>query len=247
MRKFKNKVLYLTFVLCMISMMLLPVAVYAQDILPPDDPEGAWTPPENDGAAYAAPGVKAEFDKAASPVEPSTGYSTSQSSSYYPYPPYPPAVPVIISTSFIDESGNVRTRFESELFYLRLQINTPGLFYIAEYFPAGSGLSPHWLMYGYKLDRAGIWNLGPFYPDVYEPKGQHTWKMWLYASGNWAQKLARFDYRPAAIPFTVPSLEPVRTGSWSTMQIILVMVLVGALGVTVGMLISNRRRYGNPA
>ena len=150
-----------------------------------------------------------------------------------------------MSANFLDETGRVRTQFDKEPFYLSIQINVPGVFYLAEYFPSDSGMPPHWLMYRYKLDRAGVWTLGPFYPDAYEPAGQHTWKMWLWSSGMWAQKLTRFDYRPAPIVFPNPSVDPSPTGSWSTLQIMVVMVLVGALGVTVGMLISNKRRYSN--
>ena len=246
MMKLQNTFTHVVLILLLAGLILSTHGiVYAQDPLPPSDLEQSWTPPVNDGSSYIAPGVNSKFDASSSPVQPSTGYSKSQSSSYYPYPPYPPDVPVIMSTAFVDERGRVQTQIENEAFYLSVQINTPGFFYIAEYFPPNSGTPPHWLMYGYNLDRAGTWTLGPFYPDAYEPKGQHTWRMWLYASGSWAQRLARFNYQPSIIPFPSPSIDPIRADSWSTLQIMVVMVLVGGLGVTIGMLISNKKRFSN--
>ena len=243
----------LTVSACMVMMLMVISAIlvlstgmaYAQDPLPPSDLEESWTPSENAGATYTAPGVESKYDSSSAPSEPESGYSTAPSSSHYQYPPYLPITPSIMSADFIDETGRVRTQFYDEPFYLRIQINVPGIFYLAEYFPSDSGMSPHWLMYRYNLDRAGTWTLGPFYPDAYEPVGKHTWKMWMWSEGMWAQRLASFDYRPTTMAFTNPSISTGQTVGWSTLQIVVIMVLVGALGVTTGMLISNRRRYSN--
>ena len=245
MKKMRTTSLCMALILILAGLMLSSGIAYAQDPLPPPDPEESWTPHEGAGSAYIAPGVKSQFDSSSAPSESSPDYSAPPSSSYYPYPPYRPIAPLIMSADFIDESGKVQTQFDDELFYLRIRINVPGVFYLAEYFPSDSGMSPHWLMYRYHLDRTGTWTLGPFYPDAYEPVGRHTWKMWLWNSGMWAQRLAHFDYQPSIITFPNPSFNPSEAGGWSTLQIMVVMVLVGALGVTVGMLISNRRSYSS--
>lgn len=242
MKKMQNTFVYMALILILVGLVLSTGIAYAQDPLPPSDSEESWTPPEGAGTTYAAPGAKSQFDPSSAPSETSPDYSTAPSSSYYPYRP---SVPSIMSANFIDESGRMRTQFDNEPFYLRIQINMPGTFYLAEYFPSDSGISPHYLMYRYDLDRAGTWTLGPFYPDAYEPVGRHTWKMWLWTSGMWAQRKASFDYRPSPIAYSNPSFNVTGTGSWSTLQIIVVMVLVGALGVTTGMLLSNKRRYSS--
>lgn len=239
MKKTRSIFVCLAMILVLASPTLSTGTAYAEDPILPSNPEQSWTPPENAGTSFAAPGVKSEFDSSSAPSE------TGLSSSYYPYQPYRPIVPLIISAKFIDESGRERPQFGNEPFYLRMQINTPGIFYLAEYFPSDSGIPPHWLMYQYDFDRAGTWTLGPFYSDAYEPIGQHTWKMWLWSSGMWAQRLARFDYRPSTITFPDPPFNPVETGGWSTLQMMVVAVLVGALGITTGMLISNKRRYSS--
>ncbi len=244
MKNMRSALICIALVLILAGLMLSAGIAYAEDPLP-SDPEQSWTPSEGAGTAYTVPGVESKFDSSSAPSEPVPGYSTGPSSSYYQHPPYPPTVPSIMSANFIDESGRVRTKFDNEPFYLRIQINVPGVFYLAEYFPSDSGMSPHWLMYRYNLNRAGTWILGPFHPDAYEPIGRHTWKMWLWSSGMWAQRLARFDYQPAAIGFPNPPFSPNQVSNWSTLHIMVVMVLVGALGVTIGMLISNRRRYSN--
>lgn len=216
--------------------------VAAQDIQPPADPRESWTPPESDGGSYMEPGMKANFDASSALPESSSGSTVGPNSAYYPHPPYLPFTPSILSAEFIDDSGAVRSSLRNEPFFLRVRVNTPGAFYLAEYFPSDSGMSPHWLMYRYQLDRAGMWTLGPFYPDDYEPLGRHTWRMWLYSAGMWAQRQAHFDYRPSPAAWTGPSLNPAYNSGWSTLQITIVMVLVGALGITIGMLISRGRR-----
>ena len=221
-------------------LVLFPAVTAAQDPLPPADPDQSWTPPEGDNNSYLAPGAKSRYESA-----PTTSSSTSAPSSSSYCPPPPGMHPSIMSTSFLDESGRVRSRIGNEPFYLRVQVNTPGYFYLAEYFPQGSGMSPQWLMYRYELDRAGSWVFGPFYPDVYEPAGQHVWRMWLLSSGMWAQKAASFDFKPSVMPNPQASIQAAEFGIVGMVPMIIIMVLIGALGVTIGMLVSSRHRYSN--
>ena len=230
-------------VLVMVIILFSAGTVKAQDPLPPPDYDQELTPPEGEGKSFMAPGASSKLDS--SSVPPS---GTSEPSSSFYYPPRPKMPPSILSANFIDDAGRVRSQFSNEPFYLRIQINSPGYFYLAEYFPSGSGMSPHWLMYRYNLNSAGSWTLGPFYPETYEPVGQHIWKMWLYASGAWAQTSSRFVYQPSPVAYPYPLPTPLvtpETNSWGTLQITIVMVLVGALGITLGMLISGRRRYSS--
>lgn len=217
-------------VLLLVTTVFSVIPAYAQNPLPPDDPNQSWTPPEDGGEPFMPAGVESK-----------------SASSYYPPPP-PGTMPSIQNAYFIDESGQRRTQFGNETFYLVMQVNSPGYFYLAEYYPLESGLSPHWLIYRHRLNHAGSWTFGPFYPTSDEPAGQHIWKMWLYASGAWAQRVANFNYQSPYPypPYTYPAPDPVPSpapSGWGSVQVLVVSVLVGVLGITVGMLISGRRRY----
>ena len=74
----------------------------------------------------------------------------------------------------------------NETWYLDLDINTPGWFFIYEYFPAGEDLQGKWIAYKWQLLQSGIWRLGPFTPGDNEPGGQHIYRIWFYSDGQWA-------------------------------------------------------------
>lgn len=211
--------------LILASLMFSTGPVYAQNPPPPNDPNQSWSPPEESGEPLMPAGVECK-----------------SATSYYPPPP-PGTSPSIQDAYLIDDAGQVRTQFGDEPFYLVVQVNSPGYFYLAEYYPVESGLPPHWLIYRHHLHHAGSWTFGPFYPESSEPVGQHTWKMWLFASGAWTQKLVDFSYQPY-YPYS-PHISPAPTpvpNSWGSVQVLVVGLLVGALGITVGMLISVRRK-----
>jgi len=226
MKTHRIALIALATMLALASLMVLAGTALAQNPQPPSDPDQAWNPPEEGGQPMMPAGVKSEC-----------------STSYYPPPPTV-AVPSIQNAYFADEDGQVRTQFGDEAFYLVVQVSSPGYFYSAEYYPAGSGLPPHWLIYRHHLNRAGSWTFGPFHPESSEPEGQHVWKMWLFSSGAWATSMARFTYQPAypqpPYPYPIPTPTP-QTGVWSPLQVLIVGLLVGALGIAVGMLISGRR------
>lgn len=203
----------------------LAAPVYAQNPPPPDEANQSWYPPEEGGEPLMQPGVE------------------SKSSSTYYQPPQPGVPPFINGIQFIDETGQNRTQFGDEPFYLVLQTNSAGLFYVAEYYTAESGRPPEWLIYRYYLDHAGSWTLGPFYAEPSEPVGKHVWKLWLYSSGRWAQATTSFIYQPYYRPASTPPI--FESGGWGSVQVLIIAVLAGALGITVGMLIANKRRYSN--
>jgi hypothetical protein len=202
---------------------LLATPVYAQNPLPPGEPDQSWNPPEDSGETLMRPGVE------------------SRSSSMYYQPPQPGIQPDIQNAYFLDESGQSRTQFYDEPFYLVAHTNSAGYLYIAEYYPAESGHSPEWLAYRYYLDHAGAWTLGPFYPESFEPVGKHTWRLWFFSSGKWAQASAAFDYQQYYRPASTPTVSA--PGEWGPLQVLIIAVLTGALGITIGMLIANRNRY----
>lgn len=76
----------------------------------------------------------------------------------------------------------------NETWYLGIDINTPGWLYIYEYFPAGNTLQGKWIAYKWQLLQSGLWKLGPFTPDKDEPEGQHTYRVWFYSDGQWAEE-----------------------------------------------------------
>jgi len=208
-----------------LTMASLAAPVYAQNPPPPDEANQSWYPPEEGGEPIMQPGVE------------------SKSSSIYYQRPQPGVPPFINGIQFIDEAGQNRTQFGDEPFYLVLQTNSAGLFYVAEYYTAESGRPPEWLIYRYYLDHAGSWTLGPFYAEPSEPVGKHVWKLWLYSSGRWAQATTSFIYQPYYRPASTPPI--FEAGGWGSVQVLIIAVLAGALGITVGMLIANKRRYGN--
>lgn len=220
-----KKLISLTLTGLVLALVFLAAPVYAQNPAPPGSPDDSWYPPEEGGETLMQPGVE------------------SKSSSIYYQPTQPGTPPFIQGIQFIDEAGQERTQFGDEAFYLVVQTNSAGYFYVAEYYPVESGRSPEWLIYRSYLGHAGSWTLGPFYPESSEPIGKHTWKLWLYSSGRWAQGITSFVYQPYYRPASPPPVtEP---GAWGSMQVLIIAVLAGSLGITVGMLIANRRRYGS--
>jgi hypothetical protein len=208
-----------------LTLALLAAPVYAQNPSPPAEPDQSWNPPEEGGETITQPGVE------------------SKSSSTYFQPTQPGITPYIQSVYFIDEAGQNRTQFSDEPFYLVVQTNSPGSLHIAEYYTAESGRSPVWLVYRYYLSHAGAWTLGPFYPESSEPIGKHTWRLWLYSSGKWAQTVLNFNYQPYYRSTATP-LNP-ESGGWGALQVLIVAILTGALGITIGMLVASRKRYNN--
>ena len=208
-----------------LDMAFLAAPVYAQNPPPPGSPDDSWSPPEEGGVTIMQPGVE------------------SKSSSTYYQPPQSGTPPYIQYVHFIDQAGQNRTQFGDEPFYLVVQTNSAGHFYAAEYYTAESGRLPEWLIYRYYLDHAGSWTLGPFYPEASEPAGEHIWRLWLYSSGRWARGITSFSYQPYYSATSTPPIPD--SGDWGPVQVLIIAALAGALGITVGMLVANKHRYGN--
>lgn len=208
-----------------LTLAFLAAPVYAQNPSPPGEADESWYPPEESGEPLMQPGVE------------------SKSSSVYYQPVQPGTPPYLQGAYFIDQAGQNRTQFGDEPFYLVVQANSAGYFYVAEYYPAESGRQPEWLIYRHYLDHAGSWTLGPYYAEPSEPAGKHTWKLWLYSSGRWARGTASFNYQSYYPPVPLPQAPD--SGGWGPMQVLIVAILAGSLGITVGMLIVNKHRYSS--
>jgi hypothetical protein len=220
------KTLYVIILALLVLALASPaVPAYAQNPAPPSEADESWYPPEEGGEPLMQPGAE------------------SKSSSTYYQPPQPGTLPYIQGAYFIDQSGQNRTQFSGEPFYLLVQTNSAGYFYVAEYYTAESGRLPQWLVYRHYLDHAGTWTLGPYYAEPAEPAGKHTWKLWLYSSGQWARGTASFNYLSYYPPAPVPPVSG--SDGWGPLQVMIVAVLAGALGITVGMLVVKNHRYGN--
>ena len=129
MKTLKLLVVLILFILTLTSIMLSGGIAVAQNPQPPSDPDQAWNPPEEGGQPMMPSGAKSEC-----------------SSSYY-VPPSTTMTPAIHNAYFIDEEGRTKAQFTDEPFYLVVQVSSPGFLYVAEYYPIGSGLQPHWLIY----------------------------------------------------------------------------------------------------
>jgi hypothetical protein len=62
MKKLQTAFACMALILILAGLMLSTGIAYAQDMLPPQDPEESWIPSEGDGASFAAPGVDSKYD-----------------------------------------------------------------------------------------------------------------------------------------------------------------------------------------
>ena len=103
-----------------------------------------------------------------------------------------------LNVRFVDGEGNPRREFYGdEIIYLHLCTNASNArFAIYEWYPPGSTPTGHWLIWG-KFSGPGIYEFGPFRPEVYEPEGIHSWEIWLLDLGTGELKdvVERFDYQ----------------------------------------------------
>ena len=82
---------------------------------------------------------------------------------------------------------------------LLIDINLPGWVYIYEYYPSGSVMSGRWIAYKWQIKGSGVWQIGPFTPAENEPAGEHVYRIWYYAEGQWASsENTRVHYRDIA-------------------------------------------------
>jgi hypothetical protein len=190
---------------------ILPVL--AQDNpVPPASPDELWQPPDEAGQSVEPP-VQ---------VEP---YSqTSSSLQIMPPPSVEPGIPSsIVNAYLVNSYGQILTNlYRNEAVYLVVSFNGSGYFYLWEYYPYGNSPYGHWLCYRWYRPYAGVWRIGPFVAQSFDPAGRYTWRMWFLSGYSWSTRLLSFNYNrsyyPPDIPYLTPSpvYNPATISSFST-------------------------------
>lgn len=183
-----------------VSAIILPA--YAQDQpTPPANPEATWQPPYDSGQ-YMEPSVSVETYNYTWP-----GLSIIAPSSAAPGTPSS-----IINAYLVNSQGHIlNTLYRNELCYLVISFNGPGYFYLWEYYPSGHNTYGHWLYYKWYRPTAGVWKIGPFAAESWEPGGQYTWKMWYLSGFSWTTRTLTFDYMRGYYPSDITGTIPIPT------------------------------------
>lgn len=175
---------------------------------PPSNPDTAWQPPD-EGTESVAPSVGVETY--------SQNYPNLQ---LVPVPPVPPGPGGSITNAYIVNSyGQILSTLRgSETCYLIVSVNSPGYFYLWEYYPSGSTPYGHWLSYRWYRPNAGTWRIGPFQAGAWDPGGRYVWRLWFQSGGYWSTRNLSFSYirgyYPPGIP--IPAPQPVSPPSISS-------------------------------
>ena len=180
------------------SVIILPA--YAQDQpIPPATPDTNWHPPF-EGGQFIEPPVNVE----------AYNQTWSNLQMINPLPVAPGVASSIVSAYLVNSHGQIlNTLYRNELCYLIVSFNGPGYFYLWEYYPSGSDtVYGHWLCYKWYRPAAGIWKIGPFAAETWDPPGEYTWRMWYLSGFSWTTRSLTFnfirDYYPY-YPYNVPS------------------------------------------
>lgn len=186
-----------------------PVQAQAQPS-PPQSPEASWQPPDEGGEMAPPVGVEQYGQtwsnlKVQQPMTVAPGLSSS-----------------IVDAYLVNGYGQLLTTLRpSEVCYLVVSFNGPGYFYLWEYYPSGSTPYGHWLCYRWYRPYAGVWKIGPFAAESFDPSGRYIWKLWLLSGASWAARTLSFNYisgYPPDIPVIIPA--PVPTPSPITSPVI---------------------------
>ena len=193
------KTLYKLLVVTALSLLCSLVIIlpaHAQDQpMPPQMPDTAWQPPY-DGGQFIEPAVNVEV------------YSQNWANLYMITPsPVAPGMPSsIVNAYLVNRYGQVLNNlYRNDLCYLVVSFNGPGYFYLWEYYPSGSDtVYGHWLCYRWYRPSAGVWKIGPFAAESWEPSGQYTWRMWYLSGFSWTTRTLTFNYTRTYYPYDVP-------------------------------------------
>jgi hypothetical protein len=172
---------------------------------PPSNPDASWQPPEG-GAESVAPSVGVETY--------SQNYPNLQ---LVPGPVVPPGSGgAIVNAYLVNSYGQVLSTLRgNESCYLIVSFNSPGYFYLWEYYPAGATPYGHWLANNWYRPTGGIWRLGPFQAGAWDPSGRYVWKLWFNSGGSWSSRVLSFTYQRSyyspdiPLPAPQPVLPPV--------------------------------------
>ena len=192
-----------------IYLMLLVLTVFAASILaslspveaqpsPPVSPEASWQPPDEGGET----------------LEPSVGVDTYRQTwpnlQMLAPSPVPPGISGSITNAYLVNSYGqlLSTLHGNEACYLVASFNSPGYFYLWEYYPSGANVYGHWLIYRWYRPYAGVWKIGPFTASPGDPDGRYIWKMWFVSGGYWSTRTLSFDYMRGYGPYAIPGPAP---------------------------------------
>ena len=198
-----KKIISISFIVLMVAVsavftMFSPAAAQSS---PPSNPDAFWQPPD-DGIESVAPSVGVETYQ--------QNYPNLQLAPV-------PSVPIgpggaIVNAYIVNSYGQILSTLRgNETCYLVISINSPGYFYLWEYYPAGSTPYGHWLCYRWYRPYAGIWRIGPFQAGAWDPSGRYIWKMWFQSGGFWSTRTLSFNYARGYYPpgTTIPVPQPV--------------------------------------
>jgi len=167
---------------------------------PPVNPDESWQPPDEGGEM----------------VEPPVGvdtYNQTWPSLQMTVPPSPPqgAAGSIVNAYLVTSYGQtLYNLYHNELCYLVVSFNGPGYFYLWEYYPPGTTPYGHWLCYRWYRPYAGVWRIGPFSAESWDPDGFYVWKMWYNSGFSWSERTLSFNYTRGSIsPYSGPSPRPI--------------------------------------
>jgi len=167
---------------------------------PPVNPDEGWQPP-TDGGELVEPPVAVDT------------YNQTWPSLQMTVPPSPPpgAAGSIVNAYLVTSYGQtLYNLYRNDLCYLVVSFNGPGYFYLWEYYPAGSTPYGHWLCYRWYRPYAGVWRIGPFSAESWDPDGLYVWKMWYNSDFSWSTRTLSFNYTRGSIsPYSGPSPRPI--------------------------------------
>ena len=198
---YMKKIVILLLITCMVVSAAASVfsPVQAQPS-PPVNPDESWQPPSEDGEM----------------VEPPVGvdtYNQAWPSLQMTVPPSPPpgAAGSIVNAYLVTSYGQtLYNLYRSDLCYLVVSFDGPGYFYLWEYYPPGSTPYGHWLCYRWYRPYAGVWRIGPFSAESWDPDGLYVWKMWYNSGFSWSTRTLSFNYTRGSItPYSGPSPRPI--------------------------------------
>jgi hypothetical protein len=173
--------------------------VHAQDYpSPPSSPDESWQPPY-EGGELIEPPVNVET------------YSQGWSNLQIPPPStVAPSIPSsIVNVYLVDSYGQRLTNlYHNQLCYLIISVNGPGYFYLWEYYPRGTIPYGHWLCYRWYRPHAGVWRIGPFAAQSFDPAGRYIWNMWFLSNYSWSTRSLSFNYNRGYYPPDIPGPIP---------------------------------------
>jgi hypothetical protein len=165
---------------------------------PPVSPDASWQPPDEGGEALA-PQVGVD-----------TYRQTWPNLQMLAPSPVPPGISGSITNAYLVNSYGqlLSTLYSNEACYLVVSFNSPGYFYLWEYYPSSANTYGHWLIYRWYRPYAGVWKIGPFTASSFDPDGRYIWKMWFISSGFWSTRTLSFDYMRGYNPYGIPGPVP---------------------------------------